>query len=203
MRRKHAIAAGGAVILLLVLVVAAVWRHDGRSTEQDAVPALPEVVNAPGVWSDEEGTDGPLAAVGVSTRMTATGLTGERGRTEAFGVSAIDGQATWLPRIGEVYDLALSPDGRWIGWTQYDARGRAVGWAVMDTSTGEVRQLRDPAAPRVGDSMQDLAFSGDSRHLLTSYDVLAPGQRHDHQFVAWDVTDGTSRVIEPPGKYVT
>ncbi|HXH80258.1 hypothetical protein [Nocardioides sp.] len=203
MRPKFVIAAVGVVALLLV--IAAVWRHEASTDDRGAgaVPALPEVVNAPGIWSDDEGTDGPLAAVGASTRMKATGVTGELEGVDMFGVSAIDGHATWLPGIEEVADVALSPDGRWIGWRQYGAaRGqRLVGWAVMDTSTGEVRELRDLGAPRVGDSMQDLAFSGDSGHLLTTYNVPAPGQRHDHQFVAWDVTDGTPTEIEAPAKH--
>jgi hypothetical protein len=53
-------------------------------------------------------------------------------------------------------------------------------------------------------TVADLAFSGDSRHLLTSYeapDRPKHSRSHAHQFVAWDVQDGTPTVIEEPGPY--
>jgi hypothetical protein len=51
--------------------------------------------------------------------------------------------------------------------------------------------------------MAELAFSGDSRHLLTSYeapDRPKASRSRAHQFVAWDVLDGTPTVIEEPGQ---
>ena len=52
--------------------------------------------------------------------------------------------------------------------------------------------------------MADLAFSGDSRHLLTSYetpDLPRTSRSRAHQLVAWDVEEGTPTVIEGPGHY--
>ncbi|CAN5231474.1 hypothetical protein BH09ACT12_BH09ACT12_04620 [soil metagenome] len=175
--------------------------------------ALPEGVNAPGTWSDDEGTDGPVAAVGLSLRTVPEGVTGDRQSLEPFAVSAVDGHATWLdlPGIdlendGFVGQFALSPDGRWIGWSRHrevrrKGRSSLVGWAVMNTTTGEIRELEDVAAPRVRPVMADLAFSGDSRYLLTSYEIRGRPARRGHQFVAWDVEDETQNLIEKPGKH--
>ncbi|WP_460808868.1 hypothetical protein [Nocardioides salsibiostraticola] len=175
---------------------------------------MPDSINAPSPWSDEERVDGPLAALGISTRTVPVGVTGQSQRSETFGVSAVDGHETWveLPGIdiensGLIGQFALSPDGRWVGWSRHaEGRGsrgntRFVGWAVMDTTSGEIRELADPDVPRVRDAMADLAFSGDSRYLLTSYETPSSPARRGHQFVAWDVQDGSSVVIEEPGKY--
>jgi len=74
----------------------------------------------------------------------------------------------------------------------------------MNTTTGEVRRLQDPDFSWVRGTMADLEFSGDSRYLLTSYeppDRPATPRSRAHQLVAWDVEDGTARVVEPPGHY--
>jgi hypothetical protein len=174
---------------------------------------LPEVVHAPGTWSDDEGPDGPLAALGVAFRSRPEGLTDERQHLEMFGVSAVDGSAAWIDLPGVDVDdrglvgwFALSPDGRWIGWSRFQAprplSGSAVllGWAVMDTATGKVREFADPTHPRLRGTVSDLAFSGDSRYLLTSYETPDAPQRKGHQFVAWDVEDATPTVLEEPGE---
>jgi hypothetical protein len=51
--------------------------------------------------------------------------------------------------------------------------------------------------------MSDLAFSGDSRYLLTSFETLDQPKRgtRGHQFVAWGVEDGAAHVLERPGHY--
>lgn len=175
---------------------------------------LPQAVNAPGAWSDDVGPDGPLAVLGLALRTEPEGVNGERELVELYGVSAVDGRAAWIDLPGiEVEDrglvgwFALSPDGRWIGWSRHRAPHRPggaapmLGWAVMDTTTREVRTLADPSAARLRDTMSDLVFSGDSRYLLTSYATPeAPGKR-GHQFVAWDVENGTRTVLEEPGHY--
>lgn len=216
-RRAAAVAAVGAVVALVVGATALV-RSDGHASRPDDVSSevlrLPEVVNAPGTWSDDVGLDGPVAALGMSLRTRPEGVSGERQSLEVFAVSAVDGHAAWIDLPGIAVEdsdvvgrFALSPDGRWIGWSRHrEARrpgGTAplVGWAVMDTTTGEVRELADPAAPRLRDTSADLAFSGDSRYLLTSYETPDSPATRGHQFVAWDVEHGTPTVLEQPGKY--
>ncbi len=74
----------------------------------------------------------------------------------------------------------------------------------MNTTTGQVRRLEDPDFDWVRGTVADLEFSGDSRYLLTSYetpDHPDVSRSHGHQFVAWDVADGSRTVIEEPGHY--
>ncbi|MBC9731920.1 hypothetical protein [Nocardioides marmotae] len=175
---------------------------------------LPEHVRPPGTWSDAGRPTGPLAALGLDLRTRPEGLFGERQGLEVFGVSAVDGRAGWIDLPGVSVDAralvgwyALSPDGRWIGWTRHegperpDGSGPQVGWSVLDTTTGEVRDLADPAARRVADAT-DLAFSGDSRYLLTSYEKRGGGGAGDrsHRFVAVDVRTGERTTVEGPGE---
>ncbi len=174
---------------------------------------LPEAIQAPGPWSDAEDPRGPLAAIGVAQRLRIDGVDGERESLELFGVSSVDGRAGWigLPGIrveghGLVGTFALSPDGRWIGWSRYESAGRSgrgarlVGWSVVDTTTTEMRELAPAGSGRLRDPLADLAFSGDSRYLLTSYERGTAPRRRGHQFVAWDVETGAPSVIEAPGQ---
>jgi hypothetical protein len=175
---------------------------------------LPEVVNAPGTWSTEEGVHGPVAALGLAMRTRTKGVFGARESIALFAVSAADGSASWirlpgfdLQRWGFVGGFAVSPDGRWLGWVRpgrSDGSARVAGWSVMDTTTGRIRRLEDPAFSSVRGTMADLAFSGDSRYLLTSYetpDRPNVSRSRAHQLVAWDVRDGTPTVVEEPGHY--
>lgn len=192
-----------------------------RTSETDpaaAVPFeelhLPKAVNTPGTWSDAEGPDGPLAALGIATRRAPEGLTGERQWLQLFGVSAVDGHATWvtLPGVDEgerglVDGFALSPDGRWIAWSRReeprrpDQPGTLQGWAVMDTTTRKVRRFADADAQPLRETVLQLAFSGDSKYLLTSYETPDAPPTRGHRFVAWDVENGTPTVLEEPGRY--
>ena len=193
----------------------------------DAVPLterhLPTVVNAPGTWSTRYGVDGPVAALGIATRTRAVNISETRTSMAIFAVSAVDGRSSWLRLPGFSLDrwgysggVAVSPDGQWIGWVRPARSGgrglsaRVAGWSVLDTATGDVRDLEVPGFPSVRAAMADLAFSGDSRHLLTSYETPgqpkpkpeAKGERTGvHQLVAWDVEDGTPTVLEEPGPY--
>ncbi|KQV74954.1 hypothetical protein ASC61_08060 [Aeromicrobium sp. Root344] len=179
-------------------------------------PHLPKTVNAPGTWSDDEASTGRLAAIGVAMRTRPSGLNGKRESPELFGVSATDGRSRWveLPGVGrDVLGLstwmALSPDGRWLAWARVettnadsiDETTELLGWAVMSTMNRKVRNLDAPAGGRIRGTLADLVFSGDSRHLLASYESADAPRTKGHEFVAWDVTDGTPTVLEKPGHY--
>ncbi len=212
-----ALAAAATLIALGPAASAAAVRADGQVTESSSgEPHLPTVVNAPGTWSEAEGVEGPVAALGLATRTRIEDVFASRERLSVFAVSALDGSAAWLrlpgfslDRWGYSAGFDVSPDGRWIGWVR-PQRGRqpgsvrVAGWSVMDTTTGEVRRLEDPEHRTVRGTMADLQFSGDSRYLLTSYetpDQPRASRSRGHQLVAWDVEDGSSRVIEEPGNY--
>lgn len=177
---------------------------------------LPGRINAPGTWSDDPAPTGPLAAVGLGLRTYPVGLTGERQRLQMFGVSARDGTAGWVRLPGVNLDdhqltgwFTLSPDGRLLGWARHawkshrrvdSVQAQLTGWAVMDTTTGKVREFAAPESGPVRSTLGDLEFSGDSRHLLVSYETADAPQPHDHQFVAFDVDTGAATVLEKPGQ---
>lgn len=179
------------------------------SADDASRPALPEVVHAPGPWSDDEDVTGPIAAVGLATRMSPEGMFDAHEDLRLFATSAVDGTSSWLELPGFDLDawgfvggVTVSPDGRWLGWVRPSGR-RIAGWSVMDTSTGAVRRLQVDGQARVRPTVSDLAFSGDSRYLLTSFESPDQPRRSTraHRFVAWDVTDGTPTVLEEPGHY--
>ena len=194
---------------------------DADAGSGDAVPLaerhLPTAVNAPGTWSSAESIHWPVAALGISTRTAADGLFDEKESLGVFAVSAVDGSASWirlpgfsLNRWGFAGGFNVSPDGEWIGWVRpqpsngRSSSGRVAGWSVMNTTTGQVRQLEVPGFPWVRATMSDLEFSGDSRYLLTSYetpDQPKVSRSRGHQLVAWDVEDATATVLEEPGPY--
>lgn len=171
---------------------------------------LPTVVNAPGAWSSDVNRPGPVAAVGLAQRTLPVGIRDERVELTHFATSALDGSSSWLDlpghdleRSGFLGSVAVSPDGRWLGWVRY-AKGQAVkGWSVRDTTTGRVRTLDVEGHDRLRPTMSELAFSGDSRYLLTSFETPDTPRhgRRNHQFVAWSVADGTPTVLEEPGFY--
>lgn len=213
--RAATLAAVAAVVALVggTTLLATVSSEPRAAAATPPALHLPRVVNAPGTWSDDEGPTGPLAALGLAMRTTAQGLTGERERLQMFGVSAVDGHSAWIDLPGvDVEDrelvgwFALSPDGRWVGWSrQHPAPpgGTATlgGWSVMDTTTRKVRELAVPGHPRLRQTAADLVFSGDSRSLLTSFETPDAPRTRGHRFVAWDVQDGTPTVLEEPGHY--
>ncbi len=175
---------------------------------------LPTSVNAPAAWSSDEYQRGPVAALGLAKRMHTDGIVGDRQSLDLYAVSAVDGRPSWIRLPGfapEMWDIvsgfAVSPDGEWIGWVRplrssVAVGGRVSGWSVMNTTSGRIRRLQDPNSASVLTGFVELKFSGDSRHLLTSYDT-ANGNRgpksRGAQFVAWDVKDGTRTIIEQPG----
>lgn len=210
LRRRWA----GPLILAAVLVsgafVTGVPGAAAESANDTAEPRLPTVVNAPGTWSDDVNRRGPVAAIGLALRTTPVGLSDERQTFTYFATSALDGRSSWLDlpgfdleRSGMVGGVAVSPDGRWLGWVR-TAKGQAIkGWSIRDTTTGKVRNLDVEEHPRVRSTMADLAFSGDSKYLLTSYELRGTSKdgRRNHQFVAWSVDDGAAVTLEEPGFY--
>jgi hypothetical protein len=220
MRRMGAGKTAAAVATLVAVVAGTTgpFRAEAAGSGPADVPFtslhLPKVVNTPGTWSGDEGPDGPLAAVGLALRTSPQGLSGERQHLQLFGVSAVDGRARWISLPGvKVEDealvgwFALSPDGRWIGWSRHregvnaGVTGRLLGWSVMNTTTRKVRRLADATHPLLRETAWDLVFSGDSRYLLTNYETRHAPRTRGHRFVAWDVKDGSSKVLEEPGHY--
>ncbi|MFD1827078.1 hypothetical protein [Mumia zhuanghuii] len=165
-------------------------------------------MNAPGTWSDDADLSGPVAAVGIATRTVPVGLRDARMAPSYFATSARDGSSSWLDlpgfsleRSGLSGGVAVSPDGRRLGWARFATRRALAGWSVLDTTTGKLQNLEVEGFDRVRPTMSELAFSGDSRYLLTSFET--PDQPKDgsrgHQFVAWRVSDGAATVLEDPG----
>lgn len=200
-----------ALILAAALIVCAlIVAPHGASADADdtAEPRLPTVVNAPGPWSDVENRKGPVAAIGLAHRIIPVGITGKREDLVGFATSALDGSSSWLrlpgfsgKQFGFEDGVALSPDGRWLGWVRA-AKGWAIkGWSILDTTTGVVRELKVEGHERVKATWSELAFSGDSRHLLTTFKPRGkPTRGHPNlQFVAWSVSDGTPTLLEQPG----
>ena len=61
-------------------------------------------------------------------------MSGERQSLEVFAVSAVDGHAAWIDLPGIAVEdsdvvgrFALSPDGRWIGWSRHREARRPGG----------------------------------------------------------------------------
>jgi hypothetical protein len=199
-----------AAVTVCTLVAALVGGPVADAADDDSEARLPTVLNAPGSWLDDQDNVGPVAAIGLASRTRPVGLFDERQTLSCFTTSALDGSLSWLAlpgfnldRSGFAGGVAVSPDGRWIGWVR-TARGNTVlGWSVRETTTGRVRNLEVEGYNRVRPTVADLAFSGDSRFLLTSFET--PDQpKHatrGHQFVAWNVSDGTPTVLEEPGLY--
>ncbi|MFS3128562.1 hypothetical protein ACLM5J_09170 [Nocardioides sp. Bht2] len=141
-------------------------------------------------------------------RTIPEGITGERQQFAGFATSALDGRSSWLELpgfsrrgSGWTEGVAVSPDGRWLGWVRSSPR-RVKGWAIKDTRTGAVRHLDVDGHPRIFLDMSGLTFSGDSRYLLTTFEtaVKAKGRRgRQGRFVAWRVEDGTAIDVEAPG----
>ena len=199
---------------MTAVVLTAACSPSSGARDDSAEPRLPTVVNAPGTWSDDEGVRGPVAAVGIATRNHPRGVFGEIEGLDLFTVSAIDGRATWWHPPGDALPpdwpvpaaFAVSPDGRWLAWTtKGDGTRRGdswiAGWSIMDTASGEVRELRDPRSPEMSSPFPELAFSADSRYLMTTYQPVRPGSRGTlrRQLVAWEIATGEPTVLEEPG----
>ena len=137
-----------AVALLVGSLVASAPGGAADSADADGEPRLPTVVNAPGTWSDDEGERGPVAAIGLADRTFPVGLLDARETVSYFATSALTGSSTWLDlpgfdleRWGLQGGVAVSPDGRWLGWVRTAKRHGIKGWSICDTTTGERREL--------------------------------------------------------------
>ncbi|TIC88611.1 hypothetical protein E8D34_02715 [Nocardioides sp. GY 10113] len=216
-RRAAGAAVGAAAVALIAVALAVVPTTPGDPPPADGRPSgphLPTVVNAPGQWAEPEEPTGAIAALGMALRTEPAGITGGRDTPSLFAVSAESGRSFWLDLPGVdvsarplVGWFALSPDGRFVAW---DRRGPAgpdeevgplLGWSVMDTqSHNRIFDVGDRRSRELEETVNDLAFSADSRYLLTSYAYPGDGSR-DHRFVAWDFRYGGRDVIERPGHY--
>jgi hypothetical protein len=219
-RRIAAVLAVGVVAALLG-GAAALVRPPDAAPPPTAVPGkelrLPRTVYAPSPWAegtDELGPPGPLAVLAGGERKVRDGLTGARSYLSYYGVSAVDGSARFLDlplgapgEVGSAGQVVLSPDGRKVAYTRSTessdgARTVVHGWAVYDTVTGATVVLADPEAPTIrGGEAFEMAFTGDSRYLVTDYARSRPATDRTDELVAWDVATGELHQVEPPGKY--
>jgi len=224
--RRLAGVAGSVVVLMAIAGGVQVGRSLVNDEALPAAPAtgtghLPRTIPVPAPWS--EGTEkagelGALSVLGYADRKRAKGLTGMVAYEGLYGISAVDGTARFLDLpTSEAQDMpgrslpdaSLSPDGRKISFPRYDwvredttdPAEVLIGWSVYDTVTGEVVELGDPAAPRLGDSGMVPIFSSDSKYLLTVYAPEGAYDPRKDSFVAWDVATGARYLVEGPGKY--
>lgn len=204
-----------AATLMVLVVIGGAWLWWPRPAAiapatPGSVEVLPTELRAPGPWSTGEGVVGPIVAAGLAQRHRAEGWSEVSTRFEMYAISAVDGRSRWLDLPGAhtpdrvlVDWWAVSPDGRWLGWSRLtdDLEG-LLGWSVLDTITGEVRTLDAHADQSVaGETLQELEFSGDSRYLLTTHLPTPDSGLRTHVFTAWDVTSGTRQLVEKPGTY--
>lgn len=232
-QRDRRLAAAVAVVVVVALaggVATSLGSYDEQPAPADTPFEglhLPRTVNAPSPWAEgtaEAGPPGLLAALSGAPRKVAEGLWGSQEYLSYFGVSAADGSVRFLDlpapdssgvpgdqlgmpgEVGATGEVALSPDGRKIGFVRYEGPDertrRLLGWGIYDTVTGETRligvQERGEAAAT---SYFEIAFTGDSRHLLTRYSRTSPATLRTDELVAWDVETGEGVVVEGPGKY--
>lgn len=177
---------------------------------------LPDRIHKPDPWSQgtgDLGEIGPLAAIGSAERLRASGWSDEVESYALYGVSAVDGTVRFLDfdldeGLEEPWDgptTALSPDGTKVAFSLQRSgppQGVTEGWAVYDTVSGDVTEIRDPDVEEVAPDLVDLSFTGDSRYLVTNYAPADEAQdfRSD-SLVLWDIKTGERAVAEGPGKY--
>ena len=204
-RRRVTAVLAVAVVVGLVGAAGALVRPPDAAPQPGAVPSeelhLPRAVFAPSPWAEgtsELGPPGPLAVLAGGERKVRDGLTGARSYTSYYGVSAVAGRARFLDlpiggrpgEVGSAGKVVLSPDGRKVAYVRdsEDAEGtRTVvhGWAVYDTVTGRTVVLKDPEAPTIrGGEAFEIAFTGDSRYLVTDYSRTRPVTNRTDELVA-------------------
>ena len=146
-------------------------------------------------------------------RKVRHGLTGARSYLSYYGVSAVDGTVRFLDlplgghpgEVGSAGQVVLSPDGRRVAYVRDTESGegsRVVvhDWAVYDSLTGRTEVLKDPESPTIrGGEAFEMAFTGDSRFLVTDYSRTRPATNRTNELVAWDVRTGELHPVEPPG----
>jgi hypothetical protein len=199
----------GAVALVAGLTTGLPTTQEPAPAEQPAVRGIPRVVQEPDPWSEPTDRPGPLAAVSAALHRTPDGITGSRERLELYGVSAVDGVSRFLDLPSRPVDvdpggIALSPDGTLLAVTHHTEGERVAvrGWDLLDTTTGEVTQLRVPGMTDLrGGGTYEIAFSGDGRHLLTHFSLAGSDASRAGSLVAWDVETGSSTVAEPSGHH--
>lgn len=222
-RRMAACAAVAAAVVMGIVGVGVVL--PSRQVPAPVTPPpsklhLPDHLYSPSPWSKgtaELGEIGPLAAIRSAQRYEPEGWAGKRVEPAALaGVSAVDGTTRFLDlglddRYRQPWDgpsTALSPDGTKLGFVLEREKPGVPngvvqeGWAVYDTVTGRLRELRDPKASAVATDGSDLMFTGDSKYLVTSYSPAEYAQEwRRHSLVVWDVATGRRSVAEGPGEY--
>lgn len=213
--RLAATVTGAAAAVVLVLAVTSVLRLpiDVPPAEGPAERGLPRVVEAPDPWSDPVAAPGPLSAISSAFRSSPEGLTGTVQRPAPFGVSAVDGVARFLdvpfrPVNIDDSNVALSPDGTLVAMSRYTAESssprakvKLLGWDVLDIQSGELTRLRPTVMPQSGLLWRDLAFSSDSRFLVTDFSLTGDRANDASSLVAWALETGDHFVVEPAGHF--
>lgn len=224
--RRRRLRRAGAVVLTAVAVIGVLGAGSWLPWVTPTLPpppagpaetrGIPELVAPPDPWAEPTRTPGALSAISIAARSTPQGLTDHQSQWALFGVSATDGISRFLdvparPRSLDPGFAALSPDGTLLAYTrtaprrQPGARRRGVevrGWDVLDTTTGEVRELRVPGQEALpGAGTYEISFSGDGRYLLTNFSLTGSNGDKDDSLVVWDVATGEHTVAEGPGHY--
>ena len=212
LRRGATVGAAAAVVALVAgLATMLPTTTPVPPAEAPATLGIPRVVVAPDPWAEPTATPGPLAVVAATARRTPDGLVGTREPMTLFGVSAVDGTSRFLDLPVAAEDLgsgwlALSPDGTRLATTAFQRVGGGrpafAGWDVRDLTTGGVTRLRVPGQQTLAVSeTYEISFSGDGRHLLTSFSPAGHGGNKADSLVAWDVATGEPVEAEGPGHY--
>ncbi|MGZ5403079.1 MAG: hypothetical protein ACXWDL_00385 [Nocardioides sp.] len=210
--RRAAAVTGTAVAVAVVVGLTSMLRLPSgpAPAEGPAELGLPRVVEAPAPWSEATSTPGPLSAVSAAIQREPEGPMDSREQLQLFGVSAVDGISRFLDMPGPQVNIdpsavAISPDGTRVAqvrWVDGDSATTIRGWDVLDTTTGELTRLRVPGMPRlVGMDVYEISFSGDGRHLLTSFSLTGSDDSRGGSLVAWDVETGERHVAEESGHY--
>jgi Tol biopolymer transport system component len=123
-------------------------------------------------------------------RLVLIGDTGGRGVEKgSIYLRRTDGSPAVL--LGDGWPLALSPDGSYALATPEIHRDDSL--LLVPTGAGEKRQLRDPAVPRIFDSV----FCPDGRAIV----VLGGPTKERARLYAWSLEGGSPRPLSPEGSY--
>ena len=120
----------------------ALWLKDGN--------AVRSLIKAANIRDPAFGPSGSEIVYARANSVWSIDLTGTRNRQ-------------WLAELGEVYDPAVSPDGRWLAYAVQEARSKQI--YLRDLSSVEKRKLTAGAC-----NNESPAWSADSRRIVFASD---------------------------------